>query len=125
MTIAEVAAAAVERREGARAYVTGARSTSQGVPVLPRFLLIPTMSAGEEAGEHQGAAFRTSALAALHSLALRGKNAKPGSNRSRGDAVERPPGRAKRWLPAFAEASAGDQSVETRLRVKTDGCLKS
>ena len=62
-------AVAVERREGARAYVTGARDTSQGVPVLPRFLLIPTTSAGEEAGEHQGAAFRTSALAALRSLA--------------------------------------------------------
>ena len=65
----------MERREGARAYVTGARSTSQGVPVLPRFLSpIPTQSAGEETGEHQGAAFRTSALAALHSLgsSLRG-----------------------------------------------------
>ena len=36
----EVVAAAVERREGARAYVTGARDTSQGVPVLPRFFLV-------------------------------------------------------------------------------------
>ena len=119
-------AAAVERREGARPYVTGARGYPRKVfRCSLASSSCPKKSAGEEAGEHQGAAFRTSALAALHSLAVRGKNAKPGSNRSRGDAVERPPGRAKRWLPAFAEASAGDQSVETPLRVKTDGCLKS
>jgi hypothetical protein len=46
-----------------------AGAPSQGVPVLPRFpLALPTQSAGEETGEHQGAAIRTSALAALHSL---------------------------------------------------------
>jgi hypothetical protein len=40
--------AAVERREGARPYVTGARSTSQGVPVLPRFPLAQSDAVGRE-----------------------------------------------------------------------------
>ena len=60
----------MERREGARAYVTGARNAFAKVfrcsPVSSS--LVPTKSAGEEAGEHQGAAIRTSALAALRSL---------------------------------------------------------
>jgi hypothetical protein len=66
----------------------------------------PTRSAGEETGEHQGAAFRTSALAALHSLA-RGMivarmesgedECKARAQRSH-DVVERPPGRAEHGL---------------------------
>jgi hypothetical protein len=119
----------VERREGARAYVTGARNAFAKVfrCSLGSSSRIPTKSAGEEPGEHQGAAIRTSALAALRSLWEQrvGVNAKPGSNRSRGEAAKRPPGRAERWLPAFAEASAGNQSVEARLRAKSDGYLTS
>ncbi len=58
-------AAAVERREGARAYVTGARGHPRKVF---RCSLVSSSGSAEEAGEHQGAAFRTSALAALRSL---------------------------------------------------------
>jgi len=57
----EVEAAAVERREGARAYVTGARGTSQGVPVLPRFPLAYADEVGREGSG--GARVRRSAPA--------------------------------------------------------------